>query len=145
MNIILKYRNKKLSLTIKIGFFILAISLVIGFVKFVSFTTVAKPVAFTELYFVNHGGLPKNADVGETRNFAFTVHNLENTNMDYSFEVYLLQNGQRRIIDEGVLNLKNNEFGEKEVSFELTENVRAEVVVELTNKQQSIHFWLAEI
>ncbi len=100
---------------------------------------------FTELYFENYSQLPKLVKIGETQNFIFTIHNLENMDKSYIYAVYLLQDGQKVVLDQGVINLKSDEFRFTKEDFTITENVKTEVMVELTNKQRSIHFWIEKI
>ena len=51
----------------------------------------------------------------------------------------------RIILDQGVINLKKNEFRQIKETFILIENTRTEIIVILTGKQQSIHFWIEKI
>ena len=76
-------------------------------------------------------------------NFAFVIHNLETTDYQYVYEVSVNLNGTRHIINSGKVLVKNNQYYVKNEKFNLMNSPgRQEVVVELTNKHQSIDFWV---
>ena len=107
--------------------------------------TTKKPETFTELYFEDHINLPKTITRWKQYSFTFTIHNFEYQDMDYSYEVYLSRDDQKIKLDEGKINLKADEFTSVDVNFGPLQNFRSKIVVELTNKNQSIHFWMEEI
>lgn len=77
--------------------------------------------------------------------FTFIIHNLEMTDYQYVYQVSvsLNDNSTRHIIDSGIVLVKSNQYYFKNEIFNLINlPVRQEVVVELTNKQQSIDFWV---
>jgi len=75
--------------------------------------------------------------------FAFVIHNLETTDYQYAYQVSVNLNGTRHIVDSGIVLVKNNQYYVKNETFNLMNSPgRQEVVVELTNKQQSIDFWV---
>ncbi len=75
--------------------------------------------------------------------FAFVIHNLETTDYQYVYEVSVNLNGTRHIVDSGKVLVKNSQYYVKNEEFNLMDSPgRQEVVVELTNKQQSIDFWV---
>jgi hypothetical protein len=107
--------------------------------------TTVKPETFTELYFENHLSLPKEITLFEENNFKFTIHNLENKDMEYPYEVYIDVNGEKQSIDKSSVSIKNNEFKTITENFTITTPIkRAEVVVNLTSKNQQIDFWMGE-
>jgi len=107
--------------------------------------TTRKPETFTELYFEDHTNLPNTITRWKQYSFVFTLHNLEYQDMDYSYEVYLQRDDQKIVIEKGELQLRNDEFKSVEVKFGPLKNIRSKVVVELTNKNQPIHFWMEAI
>jgi hypothetical protein len=78
-----------------------------------------------------------------TLSFAFVIHNLETTDYQYVYQVSMKVNGTRHIIDRENVLVKNNQYYVKNEKFNLISYPgRQEVVVELTNMQQSIDFWI---
>jgi len=107
--------------------------------------TTVKPETFTELYFEDHLSLPNKVTLFKENNFKFTIHNLENKDMEYPYEVYMDINGEKQMIDKSSVLIKNNEY--KTILEEFTITVptqRVKVVVNLINKNQQIHFWMGE-
>lgn len=108
----------------------------------ITLATTHQPEKFTELYFEDHINLPKIITRWKQYSFVFTVHNLENQNMDYAYEVYLQRDEQKIIIDSGEFSLKDNEFKSVKVDLGPLKNLQSKIVVELMNKNQSIDFWM---
>ena len=107
--------------------------------------TTVKPETFTELYFENHLTLPKEVKLFKENNFKFTIHNLENRDMEYPYEVYIDINGEKQMIDKDTVSIKNNEFKTITENFTITTLIkRAKVVVNLSSKNQQIDFWMGE-
>ena len=107
--------------------------------------TTVKPETFTELYFEDHLSLPNKIVLYEKNSFEFTIHNLENKDMDYSYEVYIDMNGEKQVIDESSVLIKSNEYNTIAVDYTITIPVqRAKVIVNLIGKDQQIHFWIEE-
>ena len=50
-------------------------------------------------------------------NFAFVIHNLETTDYQYVYDVYVNANGSRQVIDSGNVLVKNNQYYVKNESF----------------------------
>lgn len=148
------FKNKKTNhrLIIKIELLILAVCAIAGIVQFVKIppklkevivmATTRIPETFTELYFENHINLPKTIERRKEYSFTFTIHNLENKDMDYPYIVYLQRDDQKTIIDSGNVFVKNNEFISIEKTAGPLKNLRSKIVVELTNKNQIISFWM---
>ncbi len=107
---------------------------------------IPKPEKLTELYFNDNANLP----VAVTSNhqaisFTFVIHNLETTDYQYTYDVFVDANGGKQIVDSGKVLVKDNQYYVKKEQFKLTNLTgRQEVVVELTNKKQSIDFWIGE-
>lgn len=155
-----KGKNKKINhkLIVRIELFILAVCAVVGLYQIylyvpgvkeaVTLATTVKPETFTELYFENHINLPNTIVLGKENSFKFTIHNLENKDMAYPYEVYIKCqdtgcNGQKQIIDQGSISIKNNQYKtiSEDYNIELPTN-RVMVVVNLINKNQQIDFWI---
>ena len=144
----------KLVLRILLPLFILAclvagIFLLVNYVPSVKeafiLATTKKPETFTELYFEDHLSLPKEITLFKENNFKFTIHNLENKDMLYPYEVYIDVNGEKQSIDKSSVLIKNNEYKTITQTFIITTPIqRAKIVVNLINKNQQIDFWMGE-
>ena len=107
--------------------------------------TTKKPETFTELYFEDHLSLQKEITVFKENNFKFTIHNLENKDMEYPYEVYKDINGEKQMIDKSSVLIKNNEYKTITEDFTLAVPMqRFKVVVNLIDKNQQIDFWMGE-
>ena len=106
---------------------------------------IPKPEKLTELYFNDNANLPASVTSDKQLSFAFVIHNLETTDYQYTYDVFVDANGTKQIVDSGKVLVKDNQYYVKKEQFKLTNLTgRQEVVVELTNKQQSIDFWIGE-
>ena len=107
--------------------------------------TTVKPETFTELYFEDHPSLPNKIVLYEKNSFEFTINNLENKDMDYSYEVYIDMNGEKQVIDASSVLIKSDEYKTITVEYTITTPVqRVKVIVNLVGKNQQIHFWMEE-
>jgi hypothetical protein len=107
--------------------------------------TTVKPETFTELYFENHLSLPSKIAYYIEKDFKFTIHNLENKDMEYPYEVYMDINGEKQMIDKSSILIKNNEYKTITEDFTITIPMqRTRVVVNLISKNQQIDFWMGE-
>ncbi|HEY4036120.1 MAG TPA: hypothetical protein VGL94_19350 [Ktedonobacteraceae bacterium] len=89
--------------------------------------------------------MPNSVTSNQTVSFAFVIHNLEATNFQYTYDVSVNANGTRHIVDSGNVLVKNNQYYVKNEKINLIHSTGSqEVVIELTNKQQSIDFWIGE-
>jgi len=103
---------------------------------------IPKPETLTELYFTDNANLPSTVTSNQVISFAFVIHNLEAADYQYTYDVSVNANGTRQIVDSGNVLVKNNQYYVKDEKFNLMNSSgRQEVVVELTNKRQSIDFW----
>ncbi|HWA51823.1 MAG TPA: hypothetical protein VG895_02095 [Patescibacteria group bacterium] len=129
--------------------FIALIILLVGFVRVINsvpaiknalvMATTHQPERFTELYFENHTSLSINS-------FEFTVHNLEDREMTYPYEVYVQSSDakQQQMIDKGEFILKQGDYKTISESFVPGYSFigqKADVIVNLVNKDQKISFW----
>jgi hypothetical protein len=107
--------------------------------------TTMKPQTLTELYFENHLSLPDEVTLFEKSKFEFTIHNLENKDVEYFYEVYINANGEKQIILMNSDLIKNSEYKTISVDFIIKVPVqRYQVVVNLINENQQIFFWVGE-
>ena len=103
---------------------------------------IPKPEKLTELYFSNNTNLPDNATSNQAISFTFVIHNLETTDYQYSYDVAVIADGTRHVVDSGDILVKNNQYYAKKEKFNLMNSQgRQNVVVELTSIRQSIDFW----
>lgn len=146
--------NSRLLLKILVPLLVIA-AIIIGFILLVNYVPSVKeafilattkiPETFTELYFEDHLTLPKEITLFKENNFKFTIHNLENKDMLYPYEVYIEVNGEKQSIDRSSVLIKNNEYKTIPQTFIITTPVqRAKIVVNLIDKNQEIHFWMGE-
>ena len=111
----------------------------------VALDLIPQPEKLTELYFDNNANLPGSATSNQTIRFAFVIHNLETTDYQYTYAVSVNANGTRSIVDSGIILVKNNQYYVKNEQFKLLNSSGSQdVVVELTNKHQSIDFWIGK-
>jgi len=94
---------------IVIGFFLL-IECVPSVKEALILATTVKPETFTELYFEDHLFLPSKITLFKENNFKFTIHNLENKDIEYPYEVYIEVNGEKQMFDKSSVLIKNNEY-----------------------------------
>lgn len=147
-------RNHKVIIWIVILLAVVGIS--VGIFKLIEYTpsikeaiilaTTVKPETFTELYFEDHLSLPVKIILFNENKFKFTIHNLENKDMAYGYEVYLDLNGEeKQIIDNNSVLIKSNEYKTITESFTIKVPIRrVRVVVSLVDKNQQIAFWMGE-
>lgn len=101
---------------------------------------------FTELYFEDHLNLPKTIEPGKDYAFKFTVHNLENKQLDYDYQVTVETDEPfPKPINIGFITLENNETKTVEQSFKIDKEFKtAKIIVTLTDQDQEIHFWVKQ-
>jgi len=95
---------------------VLALACVIGLVaqssviqKSIAWSAPQQADPFTELYFEAPQTLPNVATAFHVYSFKFVVHNLENKNMHYQYEVYEEENNYKRMIDKNSFSLTSGE------------------------------------
>jgi uncharacterized membrane protein len=101
--------------------------------------------SFTELYFEDHQNLP-SLYATDDYEFAFTIHNLENQEMVYSYQVSIEYYDNEKLIDTNLLSesnvlLQHNESATITEEFKITEDHDYAKVMIQANEQE-IHFWL---
>ena len=100
---------------------------------------------FTELYLLNHQTIPYTITPNKEVSFEFAIHNLENKDMNYSYEVFIQINGKNQPLVKNSIFIKEN--GTKIIKQSLSANFpseRFEIGVILVNKNQFIDFWVKE-
>lgn len=108
-----------------------------------SYKLLPEPETFTELYFTDHLHLPSTIYPNQKQVFKVTIHNLENKDMKYPYEVYIDTKGSKQLLDQNSIFLKNNAYKTITENFILINPAtRSAVVVNLINKNQSIDFWI---
>lgn len=110
--------------------------------RMVTLATTQIPETFTELYFENHTQLPGTITRWQKYLFSFTIHNLEYQDVDYPYSVYLQRGDEKTTLSQGVVSLKKDEYKTIEQTVGPFKDLRSKIVVELTNKNQIISFWL---
>ena len=141
----------------KLAFLLIGVALIVGSLIFfnsnrasvynelIALDLIPKPEKLTELYFNDNANLPGSAKSNQVIRFAFVIHNLETTDYQYVYNVDVIANGTRHTVDRGNVLVKDNQFYVKNEKFNLMNSSESqEVVVELTNKQQSIDFWIGK-
>ena len=141
----------------RIVFSLLGVALLIGvFILFnvnkafihnqlITLNLLPKPEKLTELYFNDSANLPSSATGNQAIQFSFVIHNLETTDYQYSYAISVNANGTRDIVDSGNILVKNDQYYVKYEKVNLMHaSGRQNVVVELTNKRQSIDFWIQQ-
>ncbi len=144
--------NKKF---LKLAFVLLGLGLTVVVIVLVYLNNVAvynelvaldllpKPEKLTELYFEDSAHLPASATGNQVVSFTFVIHNLETTDYRYAYDVVVIANGGRHVVDSGNVLVKNNQSFVKKEEIPLVNSPgRQNVVVELVNLRQSIDFWV---
>lgn len=103
-----------------------------------------EPETFTELYFNDHLNLPSTVKVNTPQEFSFVIHNEEYQTMSYPYEIYIASpSGKNIFIDRHSVTLKQDQYKTIKEKFSVPTPVkREEVVVNLTNLNQQIDFWI---
>ncbi len=129
---------------ILIGITVLAIIVVLTLIF-----TIKATESFTELYFEDHEEIPTILELNEWQSFEFTIHNLENEQTTYNYNVYIEYYNSRnkvgqttKILDDSI-TLNHDEFFTEEVEYTLTEEYSSAKITVAANGQ-TIHFWLGE-
>lgn len=113
--------------------------------KAIILATTKEPSTFMELYFEDHLSLPNKIVLFKENSFEFTIHNLENKDMEYPYEVYIDIDGEKQIICTDSILIKDNEYETIAVDFTITIPIkRSKVVVNLIDENEQIYFWIEE-
>jgi len=107
----------------------------------ISLATTVRPETFTELYFENHTQLPNKIVGWNTYPFSFTIHNLEDKDMEYPYSVYTIRDGKKVITyKEDKVTIKKGEYKTITATIKALKPLDTKVVVDLTDKNQQISF-----
>lgn len=113
--------------------------------RFITDATTRRIEKVTELYFEDHINLPKYIQPNGKYTFKFTVHNLEGEDKSYIYRVIKQVDTQIRVIDQGMIQLKNDEYATIDKEVGPFENERTNIQIELVNEFQKISFWLEKV
>ncbi len=113
--------------------------------QFITDATTRRIEKVTELYFEDHINLPKYIQPDGSYSFKFTVHNLEGEYKSYIYRVIKQVDTQIRVIDQGMIQLNNDEYATIDKVVGPFENERTNIQVELVNEFQKISFWLEKV
>ncbi len=100
------------------------------------------PQPFTELYFLDHTYLPTHIEPGTPISFSFVIKNNEYQPVTYSYQVYATDGLSSMDISSGNITLEHGKKTAIMQTFVLTSDKREQIIVELTNVNQKIHFWV---
>jgi hypothetical protein len=99
----------------------------------------------TELYFLNPNTLPATYQTGQSQTVTFVVHNLEGKPVTYSYKI-VSTNGNEQLLTvftQGSFRLNDGQYTTKMAIIHFTDiGQHAKVVVELTNVNESIDYWI---
>jgi uncharacterized membrane protein len=99
----------------------------------------------TELYFVSYENYPKSMVVGENASFSFVIRNLEYQKLNYTYVVSSNYNNKTIVLKEKTVELSDKQQMTVPVSFSFDEKFeRAKIEVALSERDESIFFWVAE-
>lgn len=100
---------------------------------------------FSELYLVNHQTIPYSIAPDKELSFEFVIHNLENKDMNYPYEVFILVDGKKEplVINSIFIKDKQSKTIKQSLSASFPSK-RFEIGVTLIEKDQSIDFWVQE-
>jgi hypothetical protein len=105
--------------------------------------TTRQPEQFTELYLLDTNTLPATVTPGQTVPLHFAIKNLEQKPMDYQYVITFTDAAGYTELHTANVHLANSQ------SQMITQNVvvpkgegRGKLVVQLTHKNQSVHYWL---
>ncbi len=102
--------------------------------------------AFTELYFNDYAALPKNTVAGQPVAFSFTIHNVEGVTTTYPYNVYFAYpNGAKDVFASTSITLASDASSSITIYHTFaTSNLEGQVVVDLSNLNQTIDFILPD-
>src|SRR5258708_1228484 len=106
---------------------------------------IPEPERFTELYFENHQKLPMKIDSQKQYSFSFTIHNLEYKDMIYPYNVSIVTDDKKIVLQQNTLSLHKNQKQKISVIFATSSALpKSEIIVSLPSKGQYIDFWVNE-
>ena len=77
----------------------------------------------TELFFTDYLALPATIQAGQTVSVDFTIRNVEGTDMQYPYTVYLITTGGRRIeVANGITEVANEKVAAVHTSYTFKSN-----------------------
>lgn len=110
--------------------------------------TTSSTESFTELYFEDHNNLPGDIELNKEYSFKFSIHNLENQQIDYIYTIYIEYYTNEKLQSTETINtdgitLEHDQTATISESFEINEDFELVKVIIETNDQE-IHFWMGK-
>jgi uncharacterized membrane protein len=110
--------------------------------------TTSTTESFTELYFEDHEDLPSNIQLNKEYSFKFSIHNLENQQIDYIYTIYIEYYTNEELESTETINsdsiaLEHDQTATISKSFDINEDFELARLIIETNDQE-IHFWVEE-
>lgn len=97
---------------------------------------------FTELY-LEGDELPRGAQKDWTISFSFVIGNSEGEAKKYPYIVYIKNQKEKIIINEGSINIEDNEHHRIQVLYTLQQDYKNSILfIELPDQKQNLHFSL---
>ena len=107
---------------------------------------IPKEEHFTEIYFEDPQQLPRLYMPRKTQEFSFTIHNLEDKDMDYAYQAYFIpaeiSSTSTALLKRETLHVPKNGYVAKKIAYTLDGKILTKdtVVVRLPELKQEIHF-----
>lgn len=102
-----------------------------------------QPENLTELFFDNSERIPSSAKAGQHVSITFKINNLEAKDMSYRYKTSVKSDNTENLLNESKIDIKDGQS--KSITQDFVAPLatgRAEFVVLLVEKNQSIHFWV---
>ena len=107
-----------------------------------------QPEKLTELYFTNVTSLPKTYKAATVVPLDFTIHNLEHADLTYHYQLVVLD-AHGTVLQSNPIQttvVANGQTVQFHANFRpVASTTRQEVIIALTDQQQSIHLWLEPV
>ena len=116
-----------------------------------AFSLLPKKEHFTELYFEDPSHLPKLITPDKSQRFSFILHNLENEDSDYKFQVFYIIKDSRisatiPLTNIELVHISKDGYATEEVIYTLNKELAKNgvIFVKLLGTAQEIHFALSQ-
>lgn len=109
----------------------------------IALATSRQPEPFTELYFADASALPASAKTGQTIPVHFVIKNLEQKPTDYKYAVSFTDAAGTTELRVAEVRVEPDEA--KTINYDVVVpqgEGRGKIGVQLTDKNQSVHFWI---
>ena len=116
-----------------------------GFKQMLTLATSVKPEILTELYFENHLSLPHDIQPNHLYRFAFTIHNVEQRDLNYNYEIILKDVKKTQMLSKHNVFVKRNDYKTITTSFTAPlQSGKSTMIVALPDRNQHIDFLINE-